>query len=460
MIKNGAIHIKTAKKIIEFKLSISLISAEQAVINLDREHNYKDIYDLKDQTEKIWEEHLSRISFKSDDEDIRRTFYSCMYRFLLFPHKAYELDESGEPIHYSFGKDGVVSGYHYTDNGFWDTYRTVYSLLPLVAPDEYKRILKSFVCDYQNDGWLPRWTATDAKCCMPSTMIDPVLADGAKRGVYTDEELQIILEAMIKHANIPSEYDVFGRTGCEEYVKLGYVPNNYTESVNLTLDAAYGDWCIAEIAALIGKDELAHQYYERAKSYRNLFDKESGFMRSRDASGEFRPNFSPDRWGLDYTEASAYQTSFAVQHDLEGLCELYGGRDAFLEKLDEFFKTEPNYLIGSYGREIHEMTEMAAADFGQCAISNQPSFHIPFIYAHLGMPEKTEYWTEKLCREAFSYRDDGFPGDEDNGTTSAWYMLSVMGFYPLTPGKNEFIRFKPLVENIRINEKSIDEILN
>jgi predicted alpha-1,2-mannosidase len=290
-------------------------------------------------------------------------------------------------------------------------------------------------------------------------MIDPVLADGAKRGIYTSEELEIILEAMLKHANIPSEYDVFGRTGCEDYVRLGYVPSNYHESVNLTLDAAYGDWCIAQIATILGKNDIAEEYYRRAKSYRNIFDKESGFMRAKDSDGAFRSNFSPERWGLDYTEASAYQTSFAVQHDIEGLCELHGGRDALIKKLDEFFDTKPIYLIGGYGREIHEMSEMAAADFGQCAISNQPSFHIPFIYAYLGMPEKTEFWIEKLCREAFSYRDDGFPGDEDNGTTAAWFMMATMGFYPLTPGKNEFIRFKPLLDNVRINGKTVDELL-
>jgi predicted alpha-1,2-mannosidase len=299
----------------------------------------------------MWEEHLSRISISDADEDVLKTFYSCLYRAYLYPHRAYELDENGKAVHYSPGKDSVCKGYRYTDNGFWDTYRTVYSLLPLVAPDEYSRILKSFICDYKNDGWLPRWTATDAKCCMPSTMIDPVLADGAKRGIYTNEELEIILEAMLKHANIPSEYDVFGRTGCEDYVRLGYVPSNYHESVNLTLDAAYGDWCIAQIATILGKNDIAEEYYRRAKSYRNLFDAKSGFMRAKDSDGVFRINFSPERWGLDYTEASAYQTSSAVQHDLDGLCELHGGRDAFIKKLDECDNPMVFILWGSNARK-------------------------------------------------------------------------------------------------------------
>ena len=444
VIKDGSVHLKANKSVIEFRISTSLISHEQAMLNMKREHTYKDIEDLKIITEGIWEEYLSRIMIKTDDEEMMRTFYSCMYKFSLFPHRAYELDENDKPIHYSQGRDTVVKGYHYTDNGFWDTYRTVYSLLCHVDPEEYAKMIDSFINDYENDGWLPRWTATEAKYCMPSTAIDTVLADAAKRGVLKGERLEKGLEAMIKHANIPSEDRVFGREGCAEYVRLGYVPNTYHESVNLTLDAAYGDWCIAEMAKILGKGDIAEEYYKRSKYYKNLFDKETGFMRSRDENGKFRDNFHPERWGLDYTEASAYHTSFAVQHDIEGLCELHGGKEALLKKLDEFFAAEPNYLVSGYGNEIHEMTEMAAADWGQCAISNQPSFHIPFMYAYLGEKEKTEYWVEKICREGFSYKDDGYPGDEDNGTSAAWFMFCVMGFYPLTPGKANMYASSPL----------------
>ncbi len=460
IIRENSTHIKICKNVVEVKISTSLISVEQAMTNLKREHTYKNFDELLQKNEKIWEEYLSRISIETDNEDVLRTFYSCMYRFLLYPHKAYELDADGKPIHYSPGKDCVVEGYHYTDNGFWDTYRTVYSMMALVDFDEYKRIVNSFITDYENDGWLPRWTATEPKYCMPSTMIDAVLADAAKRGALSGENLEKALEAMVKHANIPSEYKEFGRSGCVEYAEFGYVPNDeYNESVNLTLDAAYGDWCIAEIAKILGREEIANEYYMRSKNYKNIFDAETGFMRSRNKYGEFRDEFFPESWGLDYTEASAYQTSFAVQHDLEGLAELHGGKEKFLAKLDEFFAMPPVYLPGGYGNEIHEMTEMAAADWGQCAISNQPSFHIPFIYAYFGERAKCEYWVEKICREGFSWHDDGFPGDEDNGTTACWYMFSCMGIYPLTPGKAEFVKVKGIVENVTINGKALNSLV-
>ena len=457
---HAAAHIRLSKKTVEIKFSTSLISIEQALLNMEREHTYSGFNALKLRNEEMWEEYLSRICIETDNEELKKTFYSCMYRALLYPHKAYELDKNNEPIHYSPGKDRECKGYRYTDNGFWDTYRTVYSMLPLIAEDEYKKMIESYITDYKEDGWLPCWTATEPKNCMPSTMIDAVLADdAARRGVLKGEMLENALEAMLKHANYKSEYPELGREGVQDYIKLGYVPNNYVESVNLTLDAAYGDWCIAEIAGLLGKDEIREEYSKRAKNYKNIFDRETGFMRSRDADGNMREDFSPDSWGRDYTEASAWQTSFDVQHDLDGLSQLHGGKEKFLEKLDAFFNESPVYQVGGYGLEIHEMTEMAAADFGQCAICNQPSFHIPFIYAYFGEKEKTEMWVKRICTEAFSYRDDGFPGDEDNGTTACWYMFAAMGFYPITPGNAKYVRFKGLLDNVKINGKAVDEII-
>ena len=224
------------------------------------------------------------------------------------------------------------------------------------------------------------------------------------------------------------------------------------ESVNLTLDAAYGDFCIAQTAQVLGYADIENEYRPLAKNYKNIFDPATGFMRGRDTNGEMAPDFNPCRWGGEYTEGSAWQNSFAVPHDVEGLAELYGGREKLLARLDELFAMPPDYLVGGYGTEIHEMTEMAAADFGQCAISNQPSFHLPYLYAALGEPDKAAYWVEKMCREAFSYREDGFPGDEDNGTMSAWYIFSCLGFYPLCPGKPEYVvTGKLLVKQAWIN---------
>ena len=205
-----------------------------------------------------------------------------------------------------------------------------------------------------------------------------------------------------------------------------------------------------------GKTDIEKEFRRRAKNYSNLFDKESGFMRPKDSEGNFRPGFTPIGWGRDYTEGSAWQNSFAVPHDMEGLAQLYGGRDKLIEKIDELFATKPDYEIIGYDCEIHEITEMASADFGQCAISNQPSFHIPYIYSELGETEKTAYWVERLCKEAFSYENDGFPGDEDNGTTAIWYIFGVLGFYPFCPGKPYYIKGKKQVIDAKILGKPVD----
>lgn len=450
------IHIKLNNKTTEIKLAISYISFEQALKNLDSELSGKSFSEIENTAEEKWEECLSRIRIESDDEKMIKTFYSCMYRAFLYPHKCYEYAD-GKPVHYCPHDGSVHGGVRYTDNGFWDTYRTVYPLFSLIAKDELREMLKAFINEYRESGWLPRWLSIGECGCMPSTLIDAVICDGAVKGFIDKADLETALEGMIHHSEKNSGKRNFGRNGAESYCKLGYVPyDEEKESVNLTLDAAYGDWCIAEISKILGKTEIESKYRKRALNYRNLFDKETGFMRAKNKKGEFRPDFTPFGWGRDYTEGSAWQTSFAVPHDIEGLAELYGGREKLIEKIDELFAAPPEYEVIGYGSEIHEMTEMAAVDFGQCAISNQPSFHIPYIYSALGDVEKTAYWVKKLCNNAFSYENDGFPGDEDNGTTAAWFIFSVLGLYPFCPGKPEFVKGVKLVEKAFIGEKELD----
>lgn len=445
-----SIHLAMTKNQFTFSMATSYISYEQAERNLERDSVYTDFDSLKQENEKIWNQYLSRINIKADEE-CKKTFYSCMYRLFLYPHKAYELDESGAPIHYSPAADCVKPGVRYTDNGFWDTYRTVYPLFSLIAKEEYREILEGFIVDYIDGGWLPCWTAMDAKKCMPSTMIDAVIADAAVKGILTGDLLQTAFEGMEKHANMASPIPAYGRDGCAYYVELGYVPcDKHHESVNLTLDAAYGDYCLSVVANILGYADKAAYYMERSKNYKNIFDSETGFMRGKFLDGTFRPDFDPISWGRDYTEAAAWQTTFAVQHDMEGLAALYGGKDQLMEKLDEFFAAPVEFRVGGYGIEIHEMSEFAAGKWGQCAISNQPSFHIPFIYSYFGATEKTEYWVHRMCKEGFSSADDGFPGDEDNGTTAAWYIFATLGMYPLCPGKNEYVKFKGLAEEVSI----------
>lgn len=451
------IHIKLKNKATEIKLAISYISFEQALANLDSELSGKSFDDIALKAETLWESYLSRVEIQTDDEKLMKTFYSCMYRAFLYPHKCYEYDASGKPVHYCPHDGGVHGGVRYTDNGFWDTYRTVYPFFSLVAKDELREMLEAFINEYTESGWLPRWLSIGECGCMPSTLIDAVICDGAVKGFIEKDLLETALEGMIHHSVKNSGKRNFGRNGAESYCKLGYVPyEEEKESVNLTLDAAYGDWCIAEIAKILGKTDIEAQYRKRALNYKNLFDPETGFMRAKNKKGGFRPDFSPFGWGRDYTEGSAWQNSFAVPHDIEGLAELYGGKEKLIEKIDELFSTPPYYEIKGYGSEIHEMTEMAAADFGQCAVSNQPSFHIPYIYSALGETEKTAYWVKRICNEAFSYENDGFPGDEDNGTTAIWYIFGVLGFYPFCPGKKEFVKGIKQVNKAFLCGKEID----
>ncbi len=454
--ENTAIHLAAGCKEIVFTLAESYISYEQAAVNLKNDSGFADFDSLKEANAAEWNEYLSRIEIKADEETLK-TFYSCMYRLFLFPHKAYEVNENGEIVHYAPSDGSVKKGYRYTDNGFWDTYRTVYPMLSIIAKNECKEMLEGFIQDYTDGGWLPCWTALDAKKCMPSTMIDAVIADAAAKGILSGELLKTAFEGMEKHANMPSAIAAYGREGCADYLKLGYVPcDKYKESVNLTLDAAYGDWCLAVVADILGDSEKVHKYFERSKNYKSIFDKETGFMRGRTENGEFRPGFDPVKWGRDYTEAAAWQTTYAVQHDFDGLAELYGGKDKLIEKLDEFFAAPLDYRVEGYGAEIHEMTEFAAGNWGQCAISNQPSFHIPFIYAHLGAADKASYWVKRMCDEAFSSADDGFPGVVDIGTMAAWYIFAALGIYPLCPGKAEYVKFSGFADEVKIFGKKVD----
>ena len=291
---------------------------------------------------------------------------------------------------------------------------------------------------------------------MPSTLIDAVIAEAAVNGIGSREVLEHALQGMLHHANNESEDPRYGRNGAISYLKYGYMPRNeQRESVNLTQDSAYGDWCIATVAKVLGHDELVDEYMARSKSYQNIFDPTTGFMRGRDTEGKMADFFDPCAWGGEYTEGSAWQNSFAVPHDVEGLAELHGGREALIAKLDELFNTPPAYRVFGYGGEIHEMTEMALVDFGQMAISNQPSFHLPFLFSALGDQAKTDYWVKKLAEEGFNSSSAGFPGDEDNGTTAAWYIFATIGQYRLCPGKTEWIPCQRLVKSVKILGKEI-----
>ncbi len=419
------------------RLGTSYLSAQMASRAIDREIGEKTFAQIQAETNAAWNGLLSRIAVE-DTEERLRTFYSCLYRCFLFPHVFHELDAQGNPVHYAVGTGECAPGVMYTDNGFWDTFRTLYPLFSLLVPGRLQEMLQGYLNFYKEEGWLPKWVSPGERSIMPGALVDIVLADAAVKGLLTREQMALALEGMLKNANVADEERRHGRIGVEDYCRLGYVPcDKYGESANNTLDAAYCDFCIAQVAALLGKEDIQQEYLRRSKAYRSLFDPKAGFIRGRKADGTFPEDFSPIRWGGEYCEGAAWQNGFGVQHDLPGLAELYCGYDGLEKKLDELFATPPDFETGTYPCEIHEMTEMHAADFGQCAISNQPSFHLPYLYAALGRRDKAAHWVHRMMAEGFS--PDAFPGDEDNGSMAAWYVLGTLGLYPLCPGKAEYI---------------------
>lgn len=432
-------------------IATSFISFEQAECNARRELLGKSLEQLREEAAQAWEEKLSKIEIEAVDMDQMRTFYSCLYHVFLFPRVLYEYDSRDKMIHYSPADGKVYDGPMYTDNGFFDTYMTVYPLFSLILAEDYARMCEGFLNYYRESGWLPRWMSPAAIDSMPGTFIDQVFADAVEKGIVTDEKtIGEMLEAMMKHANVPGEKPEFGRDGIEEYLKRHYVPSSFRESVNKTENYAYGDFSIAVIAKHLGKTDVHRTYMERSQYYRNLFDFETTFMRAKDAEGNKREDWTQFDWGWDYTEGGPWQNSFAVPHDIMGLAGMMGGRQAMVEKLDQLFHTPPHYRPIWYGTEIHEMTEMAAVDFGQCALSNQPSFHIPYLYSMMGKPNKTAYWVRKAIRELFDWKV-GFPGDEDNGSMAGWYVFSAMGFYPVCPSVPEYVLGSPAVRRCVIH---------
>jgi predicted alpha-1,2-mannosidase len=427
---------------ISMKIATSFISLEQAQRNLDRELAEHDFQAIADKAQAAWQEALGRIEVEGDPTD-RRTFYTCLYRTQLFPRIFHEFDAEGKPAHYSPYSGKVHEGLLYTDNGFWDTYRTMYPLLALIAPERLNEILQGWVNAYKEGGWFPQWASPGYRACMVGTHIDAVFADAVARGV-TNFDVETALEGMLKHAQEPGDADgAFGRIGIEDYRRLGYVPaDKHHEAVARSLDYAYDDFCIAQVAQFLGKDEVAKTYLDQAKTYANLYDSNVGFMRGKNADGTWLEPWSEFQWGSPYVEGGPWQASWAAQHDPAGLMALMGGEDAFLAKLDQMLSTEPLFNVGVYGMEIHEMTEMAAADFGQYAHSNQPVHHVLYFYNSTGRPWRTQAEVRRVMKNLYS--PEVQPGDEDNGEMSAWFVLSALGIFPLTPGKPTFTFGSPL----------------
>lgn len=440
-----------SSKELTIDLGTSFISKEQAELNLKREVSDYSIDDLTQQSADKWENYLDRIQVKDKDKQKVLDFNQYLYRLFLFPQTYYERNKENKPVHYDSYSGTVKAGKFFTNNGFWDTYRTVYPLFSLIAPEIYEDILEGLGHFYQESGHLPKWLSPDERGLMPGTLINAVIADAAVKGLMDEKKKAFFLEAMIKEATTPPEHQKFGRAGVSDMLEYGYVTNDEVENVNQTQDNAYSDFCISQVAKSLGQSEVAERFEKEALNYRHLYDEETQFLRGRSAEGAFTESFTPEDWGFDYTEGSAWQNAHAFYHDNQGFIDLIGGDEAFIKRLVDLANEKPVFEIGNYGMEIHEMSEMATADFGQIAISNQPSFHLPYLYAYGKKPEYTQHAVKQLCTHAFSNGFDGYPGDEDNGSMSGWFIFSMLGFYPVTPGTNEYVLGIPQFDEATIN---------
>ncbi|HET2856528.1 GH92 family glycosyl hydrolase [Streptococcus pneumoniae] len=441
----GDWRIDLASSQTEMQLATSFISPSQALINLPQE----DFDSCKTSAQADWENLLHRFDIIETGEADRTFFDHCLYRLFFFPQTFYEVDESGQAIHMDLATGTVKPGVLFSNNGFWDTFRTTFPLFALIIPEHYQRFLEGFLNSYRDTGFLPKWLAPDERGMMPGTLLDGIIADSACKDMAPDLEGELF-QAMLETASKADPLGINGRHGLAQYQELGYLSTDHHESVSHTLDYAYSDFCIASCAKKLENIEIAETYKAASQNYRQLFDAETGYMRARDNQGNFHPDFSPYSWGRDYAECSAIQATLGVLHDIPGLIQLMGGKETFSNYLLKACQDAPLFETTGYGYEIHEMSEMATAPFGQIAISNQPSFHIPYLFRYSDYPDYTALLIKTLRQKAFHPSWEAYPGDEDNGSLSAWYIWSALGFYPTCPGKPSYDLGIPLFDHLRV----------
>ncbi len=438
-------HLSFAEKVrsLDVRIATSFISFEQAERNLQRELGARSRETLRSEAEQVWNKHLKCIEIEGATEEQQRTFYSCVYRTLLFPRIWHEPDASGAMQHRSPYNGKVVPGVMYADHGYWDVYRAWYPMMTLLFPDRLGEILQAWVNAYQEGGWLPQFPCPGYRACMTGSLIDSLFGEAAAKGIK-GFAMAAAYDGLKKHATQTGNPDAgYGRRGIVEYLKFNYDPSDKVEqSAAETVDAAYGDFCIAQVAKALGKTDDHVMFMKRSENWRNIFDPKTGFFRGKNSAGSFLEPFSPIRWGDPYVEGAAYQHRFDAPHAMPALIQAMGGNAKVVAELEKMLTMFPNFETGSYGDEIHEMSEMAAINFGQYAHSNQPSHHILYIFTVAGRQDRTAYWTKRVMEEL--YTPDLFAGDEDTGSMAAWYILSSLGFYPLCPAKPEYILGAPL----------------
>ncbi len=433
------------------RVASSFISPEQAERNL--QELGKDSFDtVKAKGRDTWNREMGKIEVNDDDIDNLRTFYSCLYRSMLFPRSLYEIGADGKPVHYSPYNGEVLPGYMFTDTGFWDTFRCLFPFLNLMYPDMSAKMQEGLVNAYKESGFLPEWASPGHRNCMVGNNSASVVADAYIKGIR-GYDVETLWEALKHDANNHMPRTSSGRVAYDQYNELGYVPNNtgVGQNVARTLEYAYNDWTIYTLGKALGKpDSETDIYKKRALNYRNVYNPKHKLMSGRSDKGEFDPNFDPAAWSRDFCEGNSWHWSFCVFHDPQGLIDLMGGKKVFTNMMDSVFIIPGHEGLKSRG-VIHEMREMQVMDMGQYAHGNQPIQHMVYMYNYGGEPWKAQQHVRDIMDKLYTAAPDGYCGDEDNGQTSAWYVFSALGFYPVCPASDQYVLGTPLFKSVNLH---------
>ncbi|MCK9435621.1 MAG: GH92 family glycosyl hydrolase [Synergistaceae bacterium] len=443
----------TKGEMVNARVASSFISHEQAELNL-KELDTDDFNQVKQKGKESWNKVLKTIEVEGGTVDQTRTFYTCLYRSLLFPRKLYEIDEKGDVIHYSPYNGEVLPGRMFTDTGFWDTFRSLFPFLNLAFPSVNAEIQEGLVNTFLESGFLPEWASPGHRNSMIGNNSASVVADAYLKGIR-GYDIDLLWKAVVHGTkNVNPNSAATGRLGHEYYNSLGYIPYNVgiNENAARTLEYAYDDWCIYQLGKKLNRPNSEIDIYaKRSQNYRNLFDQETKLMRGRNEDGTFQSPFNPFKWGDAFTEGNSWHYTWSVFHDVQGLIELMGGKKTFNMMLDSVFKLPALYDESYYGAVIHEIREMQIMNMGNYAHGNQPIQHMIYLYNYSGEPWKAQYWLREVMNRLYTPAPDGYCGDEDNGQTSAWYVFSALGFYPVCPVSDEYVMGAPLFKKATIH---------
>ncbi|WP_067503947.1 GH92 family glycosyl hydrolase [Actinoplanes sp. TFC3] len=475
-------YVKVGAKNVSMRIATSLLSVEQAKRNLELELGAgSTLASVRDQAQQAWDAKMHTVEVEGASEDQLTTLYSNLYRLFLYPNSAFEnTGTAAAPVYKHAVQSSVTApastptqtgaqvkdGKVYVNNGFWDTYRTTWPAYSLLTPKDAGEMVNGFLQQYKDGGWVSRWSSPGYANLMVGTSSDVAFADAYLKGV-PDIDLEAMYQAAIKNATVTPPNQNVGRKALDTSIFKGYTPSDATgEAMSWAMDGYINDFGIANMAAELAKKggpkaaeykEQSEYFRNRALNYVNMFDPSVDFFQGKDRAGNWRnspSSYDPRVWGYDYTETNGWNMAFHVPQDGQGLANLYGGKDELAKKLDDFFATpETAGFPGSYGGTIHEMIEARDVRMGQWGFSNQPSHHIPYMYDYAGQPAKAQSTVREALSRLYLGSDigQGYPGDEDNGETSAWYVFSALGFYPLQMGSPQYAIGSPLFKKATVN---------